>query len=222
VSEAAPLSEDEQRRIDAFLRLTRLERGLRDFIESELTRADGVDWKKFLPPDVMEKVDPAGLEFADFPDLKKIISRAWSKFDLPSGQVEKRRVLVHLEGLEPVRNDIAHSRDVSDDELALIRAAYHTCRALIAPTDPPDTLPPTTYPLVALERIGAAIDHCSAIDEDDLETVQTDQRCRAAYDSACAYTRVRERPGRSPDLMKQVQESAISSIAAARASLEVD
>jgi len=220
MSGISPIGEDEQRRVDAFLRLTRLERGLRSFIESELTRADGHAWKKALPSDVKEKVDPTGLEYADFSDLKKIIGSAWRKFDLPTGQVGKQQVLIHLEGLESVRNDIAHSRNVTEDGLALIRAAYFTCRALVAPADAPDSLPPTDYPLVALERIGSAIDHCSAIDNADLGILKGDWRCQAAYSSICAYARVRDRPGRSPDLMKQVQESAISHIAEARISIE--
>lgn len=217
---AETISEEEQRRIDAFLRLTRLERGLRDFIERELRRADGRAWKKALPSDVREKVDPAGMEFANFPDLKKIIGSAWKKFDLPAARVEKQQVLVHLEGLESVRNDIAHSRNVTEDGLALIRAAYHICRVLISPTDARDAFPPTNYPLVALERVEAAVGHSLEIDEIDLRTLRDEQRCQAAYSSACAYARVRKRPGRSPDLMKQVQEKATSCIAEARASIE--
>ncbi|HET7484639.1 MAG TPA: Swt1 family HEPN domain-containing protein [Solirubrobacterales bacterium] len=219
MSGASPISEDEQRRIDAFLRLTRLERGLRIFIESELSRADGQGWEKGLPADVRKKVDLAGLEFTDFPDLKKIIGSSWKKFDLQQKQANKQRILIHLEGLEPVRNDIAHSREISEDGLALIQAAYHTCRALLATTNA-ESLPPTNYPLVALERIEAAVEYCAAVDEADLKTLKNDQLCRSAHDSVCAYVRVRERPGRSPDLMKRVQRDAISSIAETRGSIE--
>jgi hypothetical protein len=212
------LSEDEQRRVDAFLQLTRLERGLRRVLETELSRADGVKWERALPKDIREKIDGKGIDYADFPDLKKILGSSWNKIEHPVDGPSKAHATVHLEGLESVRNDLAHSRDVSSKDLSLIQAAYHVFLPLIphCAAESSPSMPPTQHPLIALDRIAAAVSNGGSIARTDLATMAIDNELGAAL---ADYARVRERPGRPPKLLADVKIKALRQIAEKRANL---
>src|SRR4051812_12318368 len=107
-----PMGPGEARRVEAFLRLTRLERGLRAMLNARLPEIDGPKWWKALPPDIREGAREPDLAFVDFPDLKKIIGSKWNHLGSVVDRYSKEQVIVHLEELEGIRNDIAHSRDV--------------------------------------------------------------------------------------------------------------
>jgi Swt1-like HEPN len=209
---ATPLTEDEQRRLDAFLQLSRIERGLRSFIQRELRQSDGPKWAKSLPKDVREKVEAGGISGTDFADLKKVLGSAWRKFGSKVNAVKRDQILIHLEGLEPIRNDVAHSRDVSERSLALVRAAYFVAGPLIESPGGLRPLPPTEHASVALERLRGAIQHSSQIAAADVETLHAggDQEgvCRLIAD----YERVRGLPGRDPRLLEATRSSAIEAL----------
>ena len=206
------LSEDEQRRLDAFLQLTRIERGLRRMLETTLSTTDGPGWIRALPNDIRQKVEGPGIDYADFPDLKKIIASSWRKLgDIPRG-VAKQQAIVHLEGLEEIRNDLAHSRDISSGALKVVEAAYFVLTPLHCREDRPDaqSLPPTKHRSVAISRLVSAITHSGEPSPADVNVLQTGG---PASDAVSAYSRVRDRPGRSACLMREVQERAISALA---------
>ena len=208
------ITEEEQRRLDAFLQLTRLERGLRRTLESNLSECDGDRWLCALPPDIREKCDPRGLDYADFPDLKKILGSSWRKLDPITSPLNKLQILSHLEGLEGIRNDLAHSRSVSEGSLAMIAAAYYVVSPLIAAGSLADSMPPTAHPRIALTRIATAIRHSSSVSPDDLGTLPAHS---AVCTQAEAYERVRKRPGRSQALFEEVQLEALAAIDTATA-----
>jgi len=212
------ITEDEQRRLDAFLQLTRLERGLRAFIEKHLAAIDGPGWLRALPPDVKEKVDEDGIESTDFPDLKKILGSAWGKLSEATEGLKKSQVINHLEGLEPVRNSIAHSRAISEGELSLVQAAYYVLSPMIEGSSVPVELPATDHPQVALGRIRGAINQSSAVGRSDLALLERDELFADVCHAISGYERVRARPGRKPQLMKQVRAQALEVIEQARLS----
>jgi hypothetical protein len=221
VNEPDPLiTEEEQRRLDVFLQLSRLERGLRRFVEAELRRNDGAKWTKALPNDVKEKVSVRGLEHTDFPDLKKILGSAWSKFGGAVAQVNKSHVLIHLEGLEPIRNDIAHSRDVSEGQQALVEAAYHVVYPLVATSEPNRELPPTEHPRIALVRLQAALTHSVAAPRVDMDLLRSADGHEELCEAVDNYERVRRRPGRDQKLMASMRSNALTGVGTAISSIE--
>lgn len=207
-----PITAEEQRRVDGFLQLSRIERGLRAFIEKRLQGSDGARWPNALPPDVREKVNEGGLEFTDFPDLKKILGSNWKKFDQPTVGFKKHQVINHLEGLESIRNDIAHSRAISEGALALVQAAYYVLSPLIEEAHAPIELPSTQHPEVALNRVRGAINQSLSVGRSDLSLLEQDE----AYSHVCraisGYERVRTRPGRKPQLLAEVRAQALQAI----------
>jgi hypothetical protein len=191
--------------------MTRLERGLRLMLTRELGRVDGPRWERALPNDVKEKIDKRGLAYSDFPDLKKILASSWRKLELPPGAPTKQLATAHLEGLEPVRNDLAHSRDIPPGALSQVQAAYHILFPLFRASDSPVSfsLPPTSHRSVAVDRIVAAITNNNAISPEDLSSADIDSLRRQKVED---YVRVRERPGREPRLMNEVRKTALLAI----------
>ncbi len=217
----ASLTESEQRRVDAFVRITRLERGIRAFIETELSRVDGPQWHRALPGDVREKVEAGGIEATDFPDLKKILGSAWRKFGESVSEVRKDHLLNFLEALETVRNDIAHSRDVSAEGLSMVGATYYVARPLLAAgTSMQFGLPQTPHTQVVLDRIKTALKYRECVEQPDLDSL----RRLGDFAGVCSvlddYERLRLRPGRSPALLDQLHDRAMREIDSAQVRLE--
>jgi Swt1-like HEPN len=209
---ALPISEVEQRCLDAFLQLSRIERGLRSFIERELMRSDGPKWARSLPRDIREKVEKKGIEHTDFPDLRKVLGSSWRKLGSSVNALKKNQVLNHLEGLEPIRNDIAHSRNVSEASLALVQAAYHVVGPLINESTSVRAFPPTAHPSVALSRLRGAIAHSSAITDADLNMLRAHSGQQRVCELVAEYERVRKRPGRDPLLLDTTRANAMQEI----------
>lgn len=201
-------SEDEQRRLDAYLSLSRLERGLRRFLEQELSRLHGERWVRALPNDVKAKVEAADLEHIDFPDLKKTLGANWRHLQIQDAP-EKRHALSHLEGLEPIRNDIAHSRNISEGALSVVQAAIHILTPLFEPTARGErSLPATNHPRLALVRLRAAMAADVSVSMCDVATLEQESAYRPAAEAIQAYVRVRSRPGRRPDLLRATKQAA--------------
>jgi Swt1-like HEPN len=207
-----PLSEDEQRRVDAFIQLSRLERGLREFIEVELSRVEGPEWARTVPQDVKEKVQAGGLEATDFPDLRKVLGSAWRKLGDAVSGLEKRQVLVHLEGLEPIRNDIAHSRNVSPGGLAMVQAAYYVLGPILDLHSAAGELPRTPYPRLTLDRVRGALTHSAGVDPSDLESLGDIAGHREMRRAVGDYERVRNRPGKSQALLNEARSTALETV----------
>jgi hypothetical protein len=216
--EEGQLTEDEQRRVDAFLRLTRLERGLRKALEIQLRKTDGLHWVGSLPKDVRQKIESRGLDFVDFPDLKKIIGSAWRKLDTGPAGLNKAQVLTHLEGLEQIRNDLAHSRSISKGSLSMVEAAYHVVSPLFNSDSPSRSLPPTPHLTIALGRMAAAIAHHARVSAADLHTLPEGHSVRESVET---YERVRQRPGRAPSLLVAVHTKARDAVASALNAAEI-
>ncbi len=204
-------SEEEQRRVDAFLLLNRLERGIRNYLQTELSRIHGRGWERALPQDIKKKIEDRGLAYADFPDLKKTLGSSWRHLEgVRPG--DKSRILAHLEGLEDVRNDVAHSRDIPEGAVALLQAAFYVLSEVMQFPRTQAELPVTGHPGVALSRIKAAIEHHGPISANDLKTLEAEEDFSEVAATVAAYTRVKERPGRSLQLMQQVEAQALESI----------
>lgn len=111
--------------------LQRLESSLREFISKELSKVTPDWWIQRVPADVSqnaenrkakdEKLWPWHQEkdlpliyYVDFPDYIKIITRKdnWKDVFAPIFR-DKDAVSTKLRELEPIRNDIAHSREIS-------------------------------------------------------------------------------------------------------------
>src|SRR5688572_3149411 len=126
------LDDRDKLRVDGFVRVTRIERGLRRLLEAELPVRVGARWVRSLPPDVGEKIVDGCLDFLDFGDLKKCIAAKWSYLDCLHGVIARREsLLVRLQELEPIRNNIAHSRDVTVGDLFLVAATYYMLEPVI-------------------------------------------------------------------------------------------
>jgi hypothetical protein len=206
------VSEDEERRIDAFVQLTRIERALRCFLEQELEKLEGPRWSRGLPRDIVEKVkDPPTLQFTDFPDLKKILGSKWSRLKSLQ-QANKAQILTHLEGLEPIRNSIAHSRDISSGESALVQAAYFLLFPLLDDQETAKALPVACHPRTVLMRLKAALEYSGSVDPAEISLLRTRGDYRHVCEALASYERVRNRPGRSVALMKEVRREALKAL----------
>jgi len=211
------MTEEEERRVGAFLALSRLEQGLRRFLTAELERLKGRNWEKALPPDVREKVQNVGLQASDFPDLKKILASNWNHLEIPSS-LRKSTMLAHLEGLEPIRNAIAHSREIADGDLSMAQAALYVFRPLLG-DQVPLPQPPTSYRGVALSRISMALKFEEEVSDTDLDILSIDSDFATARGSVESYRRVRSRPGRQQSLLEGTRreaQDAISKLASER------
>ena len=111
--------------------LQRLENALREFISKELSKITPDWWIQRVPPDVREHAedrktksenlwpwhhekDLPPIYYVDFPDYIRIITRKdnWKDVFDPIFR-DKDAVSTRLKELEPIRNDIAHSREIS-------------------------------------------------------------------------------------------------------------
>lgn len=111
--------------------LQRLENTLREFISKELSKIIPDWWIQRVPPDVRKLAEERkaknenlwpwhqekGLPlmyYVDFPDYIRIIIRKdnWKDFFAPVFK-DKEAISTKLRELEPIRNDIAHSREIS-------------------------------------------------------------------------------------------------------------
>lgn len=111
--------------------LLRLENALREFISKELSKITPDWWIQRVPSDVCQRAEDRKarsenlwpwhqekdlplIYYVDFPDYIRIIIRKdnW-KETFSSKFKDKEAVSAKLRELEPIRNDIAHSRDVS-------------------------------------------------------------------------------------------------------------
>jgi hypothetical protein len=209
----------EQRRVDAFLQLSRLERGIRRFLEKELSRTDGPSWPRTLPNDVKKKVVSGGLELTDFPDLKKILGSKWRRLGDSTSGIRKDHLLSLLEALEPIRNDVAHSRDVPPGALAMVQAAYYVAEPILASDSLGDPLPPTVHQRVVLDRLHGALTYFAPIQESELYTLHDLDGYRETRVAIENYERVRFRPGRTEELMNQVRSVALDCVNGMRTAL---
>jgi hypothetical protein len=183
---------DEQLRIEGFQKITRLEIGLRRLLERELKGKLGERWWKALPQDVKEKVREASLDYVDFPDLKKCISSKWSELACFHDKYRKDHVVFHLEELEPIRNDLAHSRNITSRELALVNAAYSFFEPLLSVVLPQSRR--RDHPGATLLRVHQTIERDALIARADLEAVRKlDESVAAssAYEALATYNGVR-------------------------------
>src|SRR3954447_2572678 len=86
-------------RVEGFLHLTRLETGLRRFLEQTLEESAGPRWWRSLPQDVQTKIAGGTLDGLDFPDLKKCIASQWRHLGALKECLEKDQAHVHLQEL---------------------------------------------------------------------------------------------------------------------------
>lgn len=119
--------------------LQRLERALRDFIVDELSSASEDWWKERIPSDIRDNTerrresrekpspwDDSGdhrpIDYVDFPDYGKILLRKDNWRDTFKHHFQDKTVLqAKLRELQPIRNDVAHSRDLTDKQRQKLR-----------------------------------------------------------------------------------------------------
>ncbi len=111
--------------------LQRLENALREFISKELSKKTPDWWNQRVPSDVSQRAEERKnkseslwpwhqekdlplIYYVDFPDYIRIITRRdnWKETFAPIFR-DKEAISTKLRELEPIRNDIAHSRDIS-------------------------------------------------------------------------------------------------------------
>lgn len=111
--------------------IQRLENTLREFISKELSKRIPDWWVQRVPLDVRQlaegrkaknenlwpwhqEKDLSLMYYVDFPDYIKIITRKdnWKEVFAPIFR-DKESISTKLKELEPIRNDIAHSREIS-------------------------------------------------------------------------------------------------------------
>ena len=113
--------------------LHNLEKNIRNCIKEQLMNVDEKWWKNRIPDDVRNnaeirlQADLKGrensnnihpIEFVDFPDYTKIIIRTGNwKSVFSKIFLDDRIIYAKLKELEPMRNRLAHSRDLSEQEL---------------------------------------------------------------------------------------------------------
>jgi Swt1-like HEPN len=163
---------EEQLRLEGFQQITRLEIGLRRLLERELEKELGARWWKTLPQDVKVKVVEGSLDHVDFPDLKKCINSKWRELRCFHDSVRREHVVLHLEELEPIRNDLAHSRNITSREIALINAAYRFFEPLLRPILP-QKRSGSEHPAVTLIRIRRAIERDAPVARSDVRAIAT-------------------------------------------------
>jgi hypothetical protein len=121
-------------------------------------------------------------------------------------------VLAHLEGLEPIRNDIAHSREISEGAVAMLRAAFYVlCQFIRLPREHVE-LPATDHLEIVIRRVRAAIENHAPVSGLDLRLIESDTESHELSAAIAAYARVRERPGRPLKLLQEVEVAALKEI----------
>ncbi len=122
----------------AYELLYKIEVGLREFLIDTFGRENQKWWKQRLPPDILEKLKKGResekkikwvdllphhpLYYIDFPDLGKIIDRNDNWRDAFQDFFGDKSVFCGgLKELEPIRNKIAHSRRLSENEVYMLK-----------------------------------------------------------------------------------------------------
>jgi len=127
------------KREDAYEMLKRLETKLRECIQTSLEKVSRNWWKERIPEDVQDRArlrkegnekqwpwhaekDLPLIFYVDFADYAKIIIRR-DNWEQVFKQIfrEKDIILAKLKELEPIRNAVAHVRDLSQRQLAKLR-----------------------------------------------------------------------------------------------------
>lgn len=129
--------------------LEKLERALRRFIEAKLSALTSNWWLERVPPDVRRRAEDrqhreetlwpwlsptaaATVEFLDFSDYKKIITTEsnWDEV-FREDLVNREIIAAKFMELEPIRNTVAHHRDLSAEQLEVLRIHAKHIMALI-------------------------------------------------------------------------------------------
>jgi len=116
-----------------------LEGALREFIESKLSSITQKWWKERIPPDVqrnaeerrdrnaalwpwLEKEELHPIHYINFPDYIKIITRRdnWKNV-FSTYFIDKTIISSKLKELEPIRNNIAHFRELRKSQIAKLK-----------------------------------------------------------------------------------------------------
>lgn len=117
-----------------------VEVGLRELIIREFERLGPSEWKRRLPPDVLDSFRSAStyernitwtslvphhpIYYLDFPDLRKIIDNAANWRDVFRAVFKRKDVVVTtLAEIEPIRNRLAHNRLLSHNDVDIVEAA---------------------------------------------------------------------------------------------------
>jgi hypothetical protein len=184
---------------------------LRGLLETAQPEIEGPRWWRTLPPDIRENAEKPELAYTNFPDLKKILSSRWSRIESYVGHLRKQQVVVHLEELEAIRNDIAHSRAISPRSLALVQGTYYLLEDLITPyLSEPDQAVADADPSCALLAIQGCIHRKHDIRPDLLKTLTASPSLPPdLIDAVLTYSRVLNRPGRSRQLLHEATEHAL-------------
>jgi hypothetical protein len=136
-----------------------LERELRHFITNRLRAAAGdIWWRDRVPPDVRERAEErrttesaqrsiAGedgselVEYVDFADYVRILLRKNNWADAFSAFFpNKEWIATRLQELEPVRNRIAHTRDLSRTDLTRLELFAEDIKRALVTSDPASSL----------------------------------------------------------------------------------
>lgn len=127
--------------ISAYKLLFCIETGIREFIIEKLTEIEGPRWyRQRLPGDILQKYKRAmeiersipwthliphhPIYYVDFTDLKKIIEANNNWKVLEDTFKRKEVITTTLTKLEVVRNKIAHSRKLSENDLLQVKVSY--------------------------------------------------------------------------------------------------
>lgn len=112
--------------MEAYLLVKDLEQALRDCIKTRLEKISQNWWKERIPPDVRENAEKRReidalkkdlIEYIDFSDYVKIITRKDNWRDCFKDIFESEETLrTKMRELEPIRNNIMHSRPITEEE----------------------------------------------------------------------------------------------------------
>lgn len=159
----APVPDDDQS--DSRIVLERLEHALRGFIEAKLSTLTSNWWAERVPEQVRSRAErrrqhdqtmwpwlsPRSggvVDFLDFSDYKTIISAAdnWDRAFRDS-LLNREIVIAKLMELEPIRNAIAHHRELSPEQATLLRIYAQHLMVLLSTV--PAASPSGTTPQLA-------------------------------------------------------------------------
>lgn len=206
-------SSGERRCVEAFVHLTRIEKGLRALIAHALSEAEGPKWWRTLPPDIRDSASRPDLAYTNFPDLKKILGRNWTKISSQTRDLAKQQVMVHLEELEGIRNDIAHSRSVSIRDLALVQGTYYLLEPVLSPYLRVDTNDEAENQQVDLLDLQRRIHRRESLGPDLVRAIRSPTALPPAVaDVILEYGRLIERPGRRLQMIDDAVRRADSAI----------
>lgn len=207
------LSTREAQRVDAFICLSRIETGLREFLECQAPIEMGPKWRRSLPADVRERLGNQSLDVLYFADLRKILSSVWEKLADLKNVTSKSRALTYLEDLEGVRNDIAHSRYVQPGHHARLQATYLLFEPLIVEQLKTDETSEEVDLVETVLRAQSSIQNGRSLDEGTELVLSSDHRVDPeVVESVRAYDRVVRTPGQSSALLNRCQTEALNAL----------